>query len=265
MRLLTLAHYFAHLISPCGAVIAPLLDYFTVYDWADMSFLDKSLVIIWTVILVISIRTTISITFIIMQHMFFLNYYFKYHFLNLKVKLRSVIKRTEKRKWKSGSFAKTEKILISLRKISLKFLRFRDHTKHAAYLMFMTLIGTVEFDLYILIDYRTTTFLKTITADQIPFVGLILFINFYMMSELNSKSKYILVELDKLIHGGGQHYAKMNGQILDIEKIVDQRLLIDSDRISINMCDIFNLVRCEITQTSFQVVNNLFLIINSNR
>lgn len=130
--------------------------------------------------------------------------------------------------------------------------------------MFMTLIGTVEFDLYILIDYRTTTFLRTMTADQIPFVSLILFINFYMMSELNSKSKWILPQLDRLIHGQ-VHPQEIGNQISAIEKVLEQRQLLASDRISINMGDTFNLVRSEITQTAFQVVNNLFLIINSNR
>ncbi len=276
MRLLTLLHYLAHLISPFATIIAPLVDYFTVYDWEDMSGLDRGLLLFWSAILVVSLRTTITITFVILQHMFFLNYYFKYHFLNLKTKLRVTIRRVERRQRlkknstsTSNSFFQCEKILISLRKISLRFLLFRAHTKHAAFLTFMTLIGTVEFDLYILIDYRTTDFLKAITADQIPFVGLVLFVNFYMMSELNAKSKLILLELDQLLHrscgGASDNLWSCAGNAVAIEKVLDQRQLIASDMISINMGDIFNLVRLEITQTGFQVVNNLFLIINSNR
>ncbi|KAH9390363.1 hypothetical protein TYRP_023113 [Tyrophagus putrescentiae] len=237
MRLLTLLHYLAHLISPFATIIAPLVDYFTVYDWADMSGLDRGLLLFWSAILVVSLRTTITITFVILQHMFFLNYYFQI------------------------SFFKPEN--------KAKGRHQTAHTKHAAFLTFMTLIGTVEFDLYILIDYRTTDFLKAITADQIPFVGLVLFVNFYMMSELNAKSKLILLELDQLLHrscgGASDNLWSCAGNAVAIEKVLDQRQLIASDMISINMGDIFNLVRLEITQTGFQVVNNLFLIINSNR
>ena len=141
------------------------------------------------------------------------------------------------------------------------FQRLQTQTKTISLLAYSMSIISLEFQIYILIDSRSSNYLRALVLYEIPSMCMILFVNFYLMSEFNSKSKWILVELDQCLHKiawpGDLKIGKMT--------LFYQRELIASDQIAINMADIFYLVRWEIVKTIFQMVNMLFLIIDVNR
>lgn len=141
---------------------------------------------------------------------------------------------------------------------------FARQVRYLALLLYLTAIGAIEFSLYLLIDGRTSPFLRIFVLCEIPLLGTAIFVMFYLMSEFNARSKWLLVELDKCLYAipwGG----KPTGELVKKLLVAEIRHLVATDRLAINMADTFQLVRVEILRTMIGVVNYLLLLINVNR
>lgn len=137
-------------------------------------------------------------------------------------------------------------------------------TKFMTWLICVCSVGALEFDVYLIIDYRTSDFLRALVLDEIPFIGLILFVSAFLMSQLNAKSKGILTELDTVLHHRLLRTAN-GGSVVCKLTLIEQREMIATDQIALNVGDIAYLTRQEMISTIFQMVNYLFLIIDVNR
>lgn len=132
------------------------------------------------------------------------------------------------------------------------------------WLLCVCAVGALEFFVYLLIDYRTSDFLRGLVLEEIPFIGLILFVCVFLMSQLNSTSKHILTELDTVLHSRISRTGN-EGSVVSKLTLIEQREMIATDQIALNLGDIAYLTRHEIISTIFQMVNYLFLIIDVNR
>ena len=101
MRMIHLLHYLAYLTAPSIVIIIPLADYFSFHNWSELSRLDWCLLIFWSVVLMISTQKIVSVNMLLIQHCFFLNCYFRGHFMHLKSKFHIALEkigRTKKKK-----------------------------------------------------------------------------------------------------------------------------------------------------------------------
>ncbi|KAH9391834.1 hypothetical protein TYRP_022541 [Tyrophagus putrescentiae] len=80
------------------------------------------------------------------------------------------------------------------------FLKGQSQIKGLSYVLFLALLFSLQFQAYILLDFRTSSVVRTVVLSELPFMGLLIFTNFYLMSQLNVKSKRILPQLDCCLH-----------------------------------------------------------------
>lgn len=266
MKMVYLFMRAAYICNPIFILVTQLYDCYSSHSFFEMTVLQVALLAFWTFNLVIGMRQISILTFLVIQHALFINLHFKNYFVYLKRRLTSVLKRVFKFKKskviKSSEAAKIRQYNQKLAKITIQFVQMQTKVKFLNFIIFTSTMITLEFNIFIIFDNSSSFFIRSIILLEIPFILLFIFLIFNLMTELNSRSKSILPQLDGCLHTVCWSKKAVLRQKISISEM---RSLIAEDGVAVNLADIHQLTKAVLGGLFLRMICDIFLLIDFNR
>lgn len=266
MRIIYIFLWVFSLVAPFFLILLPFIDYFSHRSPLSLSTTDVLVLSFWTFNLLIAIRQAVVVSFLFIQQTYFLAVHFCNHFQFFHCKLEKILKRRSAVQKKNKNYLNdetTQKIIRlhqDLTAVISSFLKGQSQVKLFSYVLFITLMFSLEFEAYILIDGRTSSVVRTIVLSELPFIGVLVFINFYLASKTNSSSKRILPQLDVALYRLCWPRAQMSFKLT----LMETRATLADDGLAVNLADVNQLTRVQVGATFKRMLSDLFLIIDLN-
>lgn len=269
MRLLYRLINVFSVFSPVSFILVPYLDFFSRRSLWLLSAVDVLLLAGWTVSLMISLRQLIVISMLLIQQAYFLTVHYSNQLEYAKARFaRALRQKFGKRKCSCLCFVRVDNITPkivrlhrSLTRIMASFLKGQSQIKGLSYVLFLALLFSLQFQAYILLDFRTSSVVRTVVLSELPFMGLLIFTNFYLMSQLNVKSKRILPQLDCCLH----RLQWPRSQVVFKLTLMETRASLAEDGVAVKLGDIHRVTRLQVLATFRLLLADLFLLIDFNR
>lgn len=266
MKMVYICLKVAQIISPIFAIVWPFYDYFSRHSLLAMTVFQLILLTVWTFNLVIGMQQVITISFLLIQHTLFINMHFKNYFVYFKFGVLKLLKKVFKFKKstriKSTYAAKMNRFNQMLTSITIQFLKMQDKVKLLNYLLYIATIIVLEFNVFIIVDSSSSAFMRFMVLAEIPFLLCFIFLNLYLMTDLNSNSKSILPELDSCLH----RVCWSKKTIVKCKlALAEKRSLVAADCVAVNLGGVNQLTRAVMGLAFMKMLFDIFLIIDFNR
>lgn len=223
------------------------------------------LIIFWNIILAIALHQMTACAMLMAQQTCFFALYFQRRFLLIRSKLIHIfhmnhVNRLIGRNRRWINLGRMQKVFRELIGSMHRYMVIRTQYKWMAPIAYYTINCYIELFLYLSFDDRSSPLIRTIAIIGVGFIGGSAYIAFVFMCEVNSNSKRLIPKLN--------HYLFRTNHPTNISRklfLSETKQLIADNAISVNMGDIFQMTRLVLVYSVFNLMQNVFLIIELNR
>lgn len=274
-------------LARLSLITLPVVDMFL--NYGHFSFAHTTVFVAWTTLLAVSIQIAVALSVSLVQQAYLISVYFILRLLFIREKLTRALQRFKrakrqttklsdsshvKRRVIAGQSASMEhRVLNSWRRplwrhlhelttLGVQLLRIVDQFKYMPAVAYYICSGVIDFNLYLVISRSTGPLLRVIASCMGSIFATDLYLAFALMARLNSKSKRLLPSVNYCLFRvvpllpGRNPTSRL--------ALAETQHMIASDRLSLNMGDVFRMTRLQLLLAVFNIIQNVFLIIDLN-
>ncbi len=268
MRLFPPLYRVVLLLSRLSLATLPLADMAMYANFGAFSPLQVAMYSLWTALLLPSISIVAAIGVLLAQQVYVFNGFNMFRLMTIWERMTAQKKSSQPALFAPTSFSFKQKtfpltpvlrrhLFRELTHLATTFLAVSEQFKYQPTAAYYTLGAVIEFNLFLGIARSTSALLRVVSLCTFVVCAFLFLFSFSLMAELNSRSKYLLPELEVCLFRG-TNFRRPTAKLA----LAELHHLISANWFSINFADIFRMTRAALLKACVTIMANVFLIIN---